>query len=81
MGRGCRGDRKGHAAAHYAARRSRICADAVPPACSPAVRGPLRAEQEGGDPKVPAHGQPAKADISAAADCRLMPALVGCGAS
>ena len=35
----------------------------------------------GGDPKVPAHGQPPKAAISAAADCRLMPSLVGRGAS
>ena len=38
-------------------------------------------EPEGGDPKVPAHRQPPKADVSAAADCRLIPALVGCGAS
>ena len=35
----------------------------------------------GGDPKVPAHGQPPKAAISAAADCRLMPSLFGRGAS
>ena len=61
-------------------RKGAVCADGCrrPPRDG---RGPLRCRQEGGDPKVPAHGQPAKADISAAADCRLMPVLVGCGAS
>ena len=79
LGRGCRGDGKGHAAAHYAA-EGRGLRRRVPPDFSRRARS-SSCRQDGGDPKVPAHRQPPKADISAAADCRLMPALVGCGAS
>jgi hypothetical protein len=65
-----------------ARRKGAVCADGSRrPPSRRAWASSHAGKAGGGDPKVPAHGQPPKAAISAAADCRLMPSLVGRGAS
>lgn len=76
-----RGDHREHTAARCAS-EGRGLRRREPPASSRRAWASSHAGKAvGGDPKVPAHGQPPKAAISAAADCRLMPSLVGRGAS
>jgi hypothetical protein len=80
-GRGDRGDHREHTAARCAS-EGRGLRRREPLASSRRAWASSHAGKAGGgDPKVPAHGQPPKAAISAAADCRLMPSLVGRGAS